>query len=178
MTDKSLLNKMQGMLLPFDVYIRDAKASVKEDFDAKEPHPKLTFQIRYGLTDNAETMELPEANEPSSKAFVLRYFADTGVRFTEEKEAEDDSEEPLVRAEITATWVVEYRVAKPEDIDAAGIEAFADNVMYHVWPYWREFIHASCARLRLPQVVLPMFRLKHRLGEARESEPVKQADTV
>ncbi|MEX2148969.1 MAG: hypothetical protein WD793_02035 [Steroidobacteraceae bacterium] len=182
MTELTPLARIQRAITPFDVYIKEAKAYVAPDYDARYPDKGVSFQIRHGLKPETERIEVGEA-ESELRVNVLRYVVDTGVRFVDEvvtdeaetsvkKDKSAEANEPIVRAEITSTWLVEYRVLKMEDVDLEGIQAFSENnVMYHVWPYWREFVHASCARLRLPQIMLPTFRLK-RKEEAAAVSPV------
>jgi hypothetical protein len=164
MTELEVLGRIQEALLPFDVYLKWAELSLADDFDPKRSPQPLGFQIRHDVGRDAVLIDLPEAEASDRTARALRYMVETGVRFTQ-REGSADNAEPTVRAEIEASWIVEYRIKKAEDVDQAGIDAFRENgnVMYHVWPYWREFIHASCARLRLPQVILPMFRVAKRV---------------
>ena len=180
MTDRTPLERIQRAITPFDVYIKEAKAYVAPDYDARYPDKGVSFQIRHGLKAETERLELGEAGS-EQRVDVLRYVVETGVRFVDEVAADEadtsiekdnsaEADKPVVRAEITSTWLVEYRVLKMDDVDLEGIQAFSENnVMYHVWPYWREFIHASCARLRLPQIMLPTFRLKRKEGAAAVS---------
>jgi len=53
---------------------------------------------------------------------------------------------------------------------AMALDEFARyNVGYHVWPYWREYVQGTCARLGIPPVPVPMYRIP-------ASDP--EADTV
>jgi hypothetical protein len=177
MSADPILPRIQQAVVPFDVYVRDVHAHVADEFDPKRRMPsELGFQIRHEVGRDGTLIEL-ESDEGSAKMEALRYIVETGVRFLEEGPASEDTDTPVsVRAEIIATWVVEYQVVRREDVDESGIAAFAENnVMYHVWPYWREFIHATCARLRLPQVVLPMFKIRHRASKKEESSPSPRA---
>lgn len=163
MSDDDILRRIQGALLPFDVYLRDTHLRVAEGFDPKLSHSALGFQIRNEVRPEAARLELLEPEDPQRRIPALRYIVDTGVRLTgRDTQAQSDQAEAPVRAQIEALWWVEYHIHKPEAVDQAGIDAFRENgnVMFHLWPYWREFIHASCARLRLPQVILPMFHVK------------------
>jgi len=55
--------------------------------------------------------------------------------------------------------------------------AFArTNGIYNAWPYWREFVQNMIARMNLPPLVIPVFRL---FGQAPpfnlyEHKPVKK----
>lgn len=51
--------------------------------------------------------------------------------------------------EISAVFEAEY--TSEEEVESSELEKFANkNVGYHVWPYWREFVQSSLARLELP----------------------------
>jgi hypothetical protein len=81
-----------------------------------------------------------------------------------------------VIAELNAEFYLEYRVegSLPEN---EVLEAFGkDNVPFHMWPYWREFIHSMCGRTGLPELVLPMFVYRSS-GENNEEEN-RGADAV
>jgi hypothetical protein len=172
MSEDTTLVRMQRALAPFDVYVKNAHAQVEDDFDAKTLTSALGFQIRHDVLGGTLVPDLVEPEEAALRTNALRYIVNTGVRFLDER-TKPESEDPVVRAEIAAVWVVEYQILRPDDVDEAGISAFGENnVMYHVWPYWREFIHVTCARLRLPQVVLPMFKITRRAPQTKANSAV------
>jgi hypothetical protein len=163
--EDDILRRIQGALVPFDVYLKRTELSVADSFDPKQSPPELGIQIRHEVLRETQTLELFEPEGPEERTKALRFTVQTGVRFVAEPDSTTEAAEVAVCAEVEAVWVIEYRIQKPDAVDQAGIDAFGQtgNVMYHVWPYWREFIHASCARLRLPQIILPMFQVKKRV---------------
>lgn len=73
-----------------------------------------------------------------------------------DKESDDDSIEPLL--EVKAEFVAQYESTcelSPEEISQFG----KVHVYYHVWPYWREILQSSCARLGVSPIVIPPFRV-------------------
>ncbi|WP_129781784.1 hypothetical protein [Peristeroidobacter soli] len=153
-----LLWQMQQALVLQDVFVRRAEAHTEDGFDPKYSKDLLGVQIKFTNSADIERFELTEDSEPHRKISVLRYSVDTGVRFVVTDSLE--AAEPTIRAEISATFSADYVVSNEEVITEEAMSAFAQNVTYHIWPYWREFIHSTCARLRLPSAVLPMFQPK------------------
>lgn len=91
------------------------------------------------------------------------FFYACGIRVVnedpeKEKNIDNETEEQniCVLAEIKATFDAIYRAE--EKLEQALVEAFSDeNVGYHVWPYWRELVQSSCARLNISALETPMY---------------------
>jgi hypothetical protein len=158
MSELSPLQRMQKAVILRDVFVRRAQAYVQDDFDPKYTEEKLGLQIKFTASEEVERFELTDDSDPNEKHDLIRYSIETGVRFVAVGEGEPA--DPPVRAEVTATFIAEYVIADRELFDDEGIAAFARNAAYHVWPYWRELIHSTSNRLRLPAAVLPMFQPK------------------
>jgi len=70
-----------------------------------------------------------------------------------------DSDSAAVR--IAATFVVIYRFVKPmteeAQTDSQLFRVFGQqNGVYHVWPYWREFVQSATTRMGLPPLRMPL----------------------
>jgi preprotein translocase subunit SecB len=48
------------------------------------------------------------------------------------------------------------------------------NGVFHVWPYWREMVQNTLARMGLPPLILPVFRVGDQYG--RELSPKQDED--
>src|SRR6266566_2163153 len=60
---------------------------------------------------------------------------------------------------IEARFVVSYAVRSEEGLTQDNFDAFGErNGIYNVWPYWREFVQSTTARMGLPPLTLPVFR--------------------
>jgi hypothetical protein len=100
-------------------------------------------------------------NDAESKGFLIaRFFvvcelfiAKQGVKPVEGEFKEEDQV-----AKIEHTFAADYRVANNEMPDGDALGAFIPNVVYHVWPYWREAVHEQTARMRLPTITIPMMK--------------------
>lgn len=80
------------------------------------------------------------------------------VAFSLEARSADDAEE--LQAEIRATFELSYAIPDKESFSPDQLEAFAEgNAVFNAWPYWRELVQASLARMSLPPLTLPVFRV-------------------
>lgn len=61
---------------------------------------------------------------------------------------------------ITATFLLAYKVSSLRGLKKENYEAFAEsNGVYNAWPYWREYVQSMIARMNLPPLTIPVFRL-------------------
>jgi len=69
-----------------------------------------------------------------------------------------DTREPF--AEIQAAFSLAYKADALDDLSKEHVDCFANtNGFYNAWPYWREFAQNMTARLNLPPLTLPVFRI-------------------
>lgn len=160
--NRELIKNAQDALAVVDVYLRECHSSLSADYDPKsESAPKLVFQHKFFAKQAAVFKASESEKDIDSK--IVRYYVSTGLRLLPadliETEKEPDELAKQVTAEITAEFVSEYKMTNP-DLTQEAIEEFGKyNTMLHVWPYWRELIQNMCARMRLAQIVLPMYRV-------------------
>lgn len=65
-----------------------------------------------------------------------------------------------------ATFALTYTIENFKGLTQKGFKQFADlNGIYNAWPYWREFMQNTIARLGLPPLVIPVFRIVQPAGE-------------
>jgi hypothetical protein len=82
----------------------------------------------------------------------------------------DPAEEPLLT--IQATFELLYRLPEGVEGTSEELQAFAEtNALFNAWPFFREIIHATMARMNLPPIALPLFRLTPR---PREEAPTPE----
>lgn len=71
---------------------------------------------------------------------------------------------------IDAGFALSYSLPPEFVASRRDLDMFAQiNSVFNVWPYWREFIQSMTARMHLPPLVLPVFRLR----EAAKTIPRK-----
>ena len=78
---------------------------------------------------------------------------------------EQAQEEPLVSVETS--FELQYRLPEGLDVDPDILTTFAEtNGVYNAWPYWRESVQSTFARMGLPPVVLPLLRAREMMEKA------------
>ena len=62
---------------------------------------------------------------------------------------------------IKAAFELRYSLPKELKVSHAQLNTFARiNSVFNAWPYWREFVQSMVARMNLPTLTLPVFRLE------------------
>ena len=85
-------------------------------------------------------------------------------------EVADADGEQEFQAEIRGTFELLYRIPADEDFSSEELAAFAQiNAVFNAWPYWREFVQTSLARMDMPVLTVPVFRI-HRSDSAGDQE--------
>jgi hypothetical protein len=109
-----------------------------------------------------------------------RLFISPTFAVTLSDENDTASEAPL---SVTARFVLVYSVKSFDGIDNEHISAFAGtNGVFNAWPYWREFVQNTTARMGLPRpITIPVFRIgdnpfDDNLAEPDPSQTLGQAD--
>lgn len=99
-----------------------------------------------------------------SSASVKDYTKDTGI-FSVVAEINarlvpvESERDPAVS--VRAAFELRYSLPKDLKVSPAQLNTFARiNGIFNAWPYWREFVQSTIARMNLPPVTLPVFRLE------------------
>ena len=75
------------------------------------------------------------------------------------KDANIDSESKL-DLHVAADFVLLYRINDLQGLTEPHFRQFGDiNGVYNAWPYWREYLHSTIARMGLQAPLLPVFRI-------------------
>jgi hypothetical protein len=71
---------------------------------------------------------------------------------------------------IRAAFELQYSLPPKFSVSRRNLDAFAQiNGVFNAWPYWREFVESMTARMHLPPLILPVFRVR----ETRKTTPKK-----
>lgn len=103
------------------------------------------------------------AVEPSHGVSVIKEPGDDGLllihtEFLLEIRAEDHDGE--LQAEIRGLFELSYRIPEEERFSPDAFEAFGQfNAVFNAWPYWRELVQASLARMSMPVLTVPVYRV-------------------
>ncbi len=80
------------------------------------------------------------------------------VAFSLEVHSQGDDED--LQAEVRGTFGLSYKIPTGESFSSEELTAFAGiNAVFNAWPYWRELVQASLARMSMPTLTVPVFRL-------------------
>lgn len=61
---------------------------------------------------------------------------------------------------IVSEFLLTYTISGFEGLTDKGIKEFGNlNGVFNAWPYWREFVQNTIARMNLPPLTIPVFRL-------------------
>jgi len=92
--------------------------------------------------------------------WLYKLYTVIGIRFLSDEDVknEDPDEEVEPLLEIKSEFVAQYE--SPCELSEEEITQFGQNhVFYHVWPYWREVLQSSCARLGISPITIPPLRI-------------------
>lgn len=151
--DRNLLDQAQKALFLKDVYFERATAEIIGDFNPAAEDQSLSVQFKRRVVDTRRSAVTNSAGEKE----LVRIVAECGMRLIGSAPGDTDAT-PDEKALIFARLVSEY-VVIDELSDAALGEFAKHNGPYHAWPFWREYVHTACARLRIPLVPVPMYKL-------------------
>jgi len=144
------LDDAKEALAIFDVYFRDEKVVVSSELI---PHFMLPEKRKMQFKLSSRVLhdyEVGAVGEVAAKRFLeVEFFG--AVRCLN---AEKPEEPELLSMEVQIGLLYEVKGTCPEE----SIEEFVRlNVPYHAIPYWREHVHATCAKRRFPTITVPLY---------------------
>jgi len=99
----------------------------------------------------------------STEAAVVKEPGDNSslrVETTFTMEVRSASDEEKLQAEIRGRFELSYEVPGNESFSPEELEGFGHvNAVFNAWPYWRELVQTSLARMAMPPLTVPVFRL-------------------
>lgn len=160
MTDTPLKKAIQCLKIS-DVWQARVEANIDPALQTTQQFPdQYEVQFKHLISKSL----WGESDGNGMHHYMLRAFIDVGIRYVNVGNSAQDlenglasgrSNEPVTLAQIEASYVAEYLAG--EDPGEEAIKAFvSQNVSFHIWPYWREFIASQCNRMNLPRVALPL----------------------
>lgn len=140
-----------------DIYLRNSNTIVTDRFEPKYHEKQDSFGLQFKhLVEKAEVLELE--SDQGVKQNLLRVFLDVGFRLVDSEIPSEEGAEEEFYVQMEAQYVAEYTMIS--ELSKRAIDEFAlENVSYHVWPFWREYISSQCTRINLPKIILPTKQL-------------------
>ncbi len=161
--------KAQESLHIQSVNLRESRVSVRDDIyvDVLERDETIPQSFKSFIKIRETVLEDKEGSE----CWDYRFVYSVGIRLIS-KDEEDQSSEDSYNPLVEIVGVFEARYISFDHLDEDVLLAFSvDNVGYHVWPYWRELVQSSCARINLhPSIEVATYRINKKAGEEEETD--------
>jgi len=149
------IKKCADNLLIQSVTLKNLYVNLCDDLDSED------FEDRY-LENSQELKGLKRYRsfEIGEDKWLYKLYTVIGIRFVsdEDFENEDTGTSIVPLLEIKSEFVVQYE--SPCELSEEEVNQFGQqHVFYHVWPYWREVLQSSCARLNINPITIPPLRV-------------------
>jgi hypothetical protein len=111
--------------------------------------------LAISIQSKSQCQRIPEANGfVVVVTFALK--ATTGTQsHADEPKATEDNEALSIEYVIALPYIMRTM----DEVEDKHLAAFAEfNSKFNAWPYWREFVQSTMARMGLPPIILPVFR--------------------
>jgi len=150
------LKKCLDNLMIEAVMLKNLSVQLHDDVEAEQfgdEHLSNSQELKF-------IKKIVAIKEENSDVWIYRLSTVIALRCVSEddldKESGDASIEPLleVKAEFNAQYHSSCELSENE------INQFAEkHVYFHVWPYWRELLQSTCARLGIRPIVINPLRV-------------------
>lgn len=166
--DRTLIDIAAKALGIDAVFLRASAIRCREDFQPQfiEDHLSLVPQYRAGPTGRFHIFSSSHEETGETDKVAVFYFG-VGVRLVDAQsltaaETGEALPDDAAYLEIECEFCAQYRItgtADDRELQPALEEFGRYNVGYHIWPYWREYLQGSCARMGIPGIPLPMYQI-------------------
>ena len=160
------LESAQNSLQIQAINLIESKISVNDDLDLPALNREETTVQSFRSV--AKIKEITLTDTYDKEVLDYRFIYAAGIRLifsNDEGKSGNDDYKPII--EIATAFEAKYFSQKKLNEDER--KAFSvDNVGYHVWPYWREYVQSSCARIGFS----PAFEIPVYIVHKNKEEPV------
>jgi hypothetical protein len=146
------IKKCADNLLIQSVILKSLYVNLRDDIDSE------SFDDSY-LENSQELkgLRMCKSLEIENGKWIYKLYTVVGIRFLSPEDMDsEESVESLL--EMKAEFIAQYESScelSEEEINQFGEK----HVFYHVWPYWREVLQSSCARLNISPIIIPPLRV-------------------
>jgi len=153
----SCLKAAQNNLCIQSVNLKESKVFVRDDIDLLTLDRDETATQSFRAVAKIKEASLTDP-ENDDDIWDYHFVYSVGLRLialNEKEESVKDEYKPI----LEIVGVFEARYLSNNQLKEDDLKAFsADNVGYHVWPYWREYVQSTCARIGFsPALEVPMY---------------------
>lgn len=156
--NKELLDKAMKLLQLQSVYLIESNLESNRDFDRCNYEPANFDRQSFRQVDGARVISPTEIlSNDQLNPFFYKFYYIFGVRLVP-KELEEINESDVLIS-ITGTFEVTYKASS--EVPQESIDEFIKcHVGFNAWPFWREFVHSTCARIGMvPPITIPQYRI-------------------
>ncbi|ADE13262.1 hypothetical protein Nhal_0041 [Nitrosococcus halophilus Nc 4] len=147
---QELLNEAANHLVLGAIYLKGSQTFKEDNFSTSRKGQRIQHQSFRGLLH----CDIQSKEKNNKQVFLYKYIFSVGVRLVDSGLEEGDK--GFVLVSIEAEFETNYLSDKL--LEEECIEAFGKlNVGYHVWPYWREYVQSTCARMGINPIVVPLY---------------------
>ena len=155
MTDA--LKEAQNCLAIHSVNLRESQVRVHLDIEPWAYDRSQAQAQSFRHVHRVQEVEIQVEGEADT-AWEYRFHYALGVRLMS-RNTEEAEKEPEADIEIVAIFLARYLCKRRLTEDEVSVFS-KDNVGFHVWPYWREFVQTSCNRIGLASPIeIPMYSI-------------------
>lgn len=150
------LKSAQHNLCIQSVFLKESKVFLRDDIDLPTLDRDGVATQTFRSVTRVKEISLIDADD--NEIWDYRFTYSIGLRLifsNEVEESRKDDYKPI----IEVVGVFEAKYFSQKKLEEEERKAFSiDNVGYHVWPYWREFVQSSCTRIGLsPVLEVPVY---------------------
>jgi len=155
---KELLKAAIDNLAILSVHLRNAKVEMNDSYNSLNINSAPRKNQSFRNVVKIELIEMVREDDSNDKKLFYSFLYDAGARLVT-PESDDEGMDGEAILTIEACFEAIY-VAKKE-LTEEELEAFGtNNVGYHVWPYWREYLQSTCSRLGVNPIRTPFYDMK------------------
>lgn len=151
-----LKNAQNGLSIQ-TVNLKESNIFVRDEMDLPSLNKEDTLTQVYRAVTKIQEKSFTDSQKQEIWDYRFVYTSAVRLIFSAEEEEESKNEDYKPIVEIVGVFIAKYFSQKKLEEDE--IKAFCeDSVGYHVWPYWREYVQSTCARIDFsPAFEVPVY---------------------
>ncbi|MCW7550528.1 hypothetical protein OO184_22005 [Photorhabdus sp. APURE] len=149
----------QNKLHVVNVNIRESSFKLSE-----EAHSSFVFSELFNEDHKTQSygdvsrIKVFLSEEDNRLCYIFEYSVGIRLLKVDPSSSEGSESEDVtvgIEAVFDATYLSETKLTNDE------LKAFSENnVAFNVWPYWREYVQSTCNRMGIPQINIPLYKIR------------------
>jgi hypothetical protein len=142
-----------------DIFLLESDCKVKRDYNPTQIWTNMVCGHSMEIENTVMTQSRTLIGHSEPSLFLVRFIVTGTFKLAMpeiDELPEGDIPEDKLLATLRLVFAADYSCKASFFEDKEAIGAFARNVGFHTWPFWREALNQQAARMRLPKVLAPM----------------------